>query len=82
MKEMKEKLSSILPEIAMQLPNSNILDEKQKILPFKTIPNVRKFRVDLGEYDELFKKHGIDRRQKPEFVYEKFFNHRSNRYIK
>jgi hypothetical protein len=58
-------------------PNKNSFS----ILPFKKLPNVRKFRVEISDYDDLFKKHGIKKRLPPRFTFEKYANERHNRYM-
>lgn len=49
--------------------------------PFKRIPDVRKFKVELNGHDELFGKHGIKKRNPPKFRFEKLGNSVLNRYM-
>lgn len=49
--------------------------------PFKRLPNVSKFKIKIKDYDELFAKFGIKKRQKPEMVFEKYNNGKINRYV-
>lgn len=76
--------NGIPSDVVMQPNRLNRPTEKQRksIKPFNLIPNVRKFKVHLAEYDPMFLKHGIDKRLEPTFEYEKFKNHRANRFIK
>lgn len=49
--------------------------------PFKRLPNVRKFKVKIKDYDRLFLKYGIKKRNQPEMVFEKYNNGKINRYV-
>jgi len=51
------------------------------ISPFRRLPNVRLFKVDIKSYDELFAKHGIKKRYPATFTFEKYNNGRLNRYM-
>jgi len=58
-------------------PNKKPFD----ISPFRRLPNVRLFKVDIKSYDELFAKHGIKKRYPATFTFEKYNNGRLNRYM-
>jgi len=49
--------------------------------PFKKLPNVRKFRVEISNYDEIFLKHGVKKRLQPKFTFERYNNQKLNRYM-
>lgn len=49
--------------------------------PFRPLPNVRKFKVRINDYDPVFKDHGIEKRLPPEFKFDKYTNARLNRYM-
>jgi hypothetical protein len=49
--------------------------------PFRPLPNVRKFKVRINDYDPVFKDHGIDKRLPPEFKFDKYTNGKLNRYM-
>jgi len=50
--------------------------------PFPRIPNVRKFKITLNEYDELFREHGITKRLPPTLKFEKYNNGDCLRYAR
>lgn len=49
--------------------------------PFKPIPNVRQFEVELKAFDPLFALFGIRKRFSPTITFEKFTNNKYNRYM-
>jgi hypothetical protein len=49
--------------------------------PFKPVPNVRHFEVKLRAIDPLFAMFGIKKRFSPIIKFEKFVNHKFNRYM-
>jgi len=49
--------------------------------PFKKLPNVRKFKVEISNYDEIFLKHGVKKRLQPKFTFERYNNQKLNRYM-
>jgi hypothetical protein len=48
---------------------------------FKLLPNVRKFKIEISDYDMLFAAFGIDKRQKPKMKFEFHTNGSLNRYV-
>jgi len=48
--------------------------------PFPRIANVRNFKVTVGEIDNIFKAHGMDKRQPPTLDFEPYRNQRMLRY--
>lgn len=61
-------------------------DSKQEsdgdISPFRLLPNVRKFRVKINDWDKLFLKYGIKKRISPSMKFEKYNNGKLNRYVR
>jgi hypothetical protein len=49
--------------------------------PFKPVPNVRHFEIELKAFDPLFAMFGIRKRFSPSIKFEKFSNHKYNRYM-
>jgi len=49
--------------------------------PFKTVPNVRTFKVTLRAFDPIFALFGIRKRFSPIIEFDKFKNHKYNRYM-
>jgi len=49
--------------------------------PFRPIPNVRTFEVQLSGFDWMFAVFGIRKRMKPKMEFEQFENHKLNRYM-
>lgn len=49
--------------------------------PFRRIPNVRNFKIELGVKDELMALFGIEKKFKPKLTYETYVNQRMNKYM-
>jgi len=49
--------------------------------PFKPIPNVKDFEVELNAFDPIFAIFGIKKRFSPNIKFTKYINHRYNRYM-
>lgn len=63
-------------------PESKPNKEKLDWTPMKKIPNVRKFKVILSEWDPVLLKHGIKKREfKPKLIFIRYKNHKLNKYI-
>jgi len=65
--------------------NAEVKSSKARLIlstwaPFPRIPNVRNFKVKVGEIDQIFQKHGIDKRYPPTLEYEPYRNQRMLRY--
>jgi len=54
---------------------------KKHWYPFKPIPNVRSFEVELKAFDPIFAMFGIRRRFDPAIKFTKHTNHKYNRYM-
>lgn len=52
-----------------------------KIQPFKLLPDVRDFRIELQGEDPLFKKYGLNKKIKPKLTFTRYTNRKINRYI-
>lgn len=66
-------------------PNKSIRQpQKHDVwVPFKPLPNVRKFKVILSDWDKLFMKYGLKRRlTSAQLIYTRNDNNRLNRYMK
>lgn len=50
-------------------------------LPWRPIPNIRGFKIKLRTYDWLFAAFGMESYFKPEMEFEKYKNHKLNRYL-
>jgi len=50
--------------------------------PFQRIPNVQRFKITINDYDELFLKHGIQRRIPPVLEFEPYRNAGQIRYAR
>lgn len=48
----------------------------------KRIPNVKDFKIEIQDFDDLFMKHGIQKRKVPIIIYDRHTNSSYNRYIK
>lgn len=72
--------SVVVPAKVCQKPGLNGLEEKHWG-PFRKLPNVRKFRVIVKDYDPLFKRFGITKRLPVELKYEPHANNKYNRYL-
>lgn len=59
----------------------NYAEERRIWGPFKRLPNVRNFEVELNDYDPLFAKYGIRKRIAPNLKYEPHNNNKLNRYV-
>jgi len=84
-KQINELMGSILPvtqDDSLKRIETivNDLDEKHW-LPFTRLPNVREFRVEIREMDEIFGKHGVRKRKKPILKYAPYNNKQCNRYM-
>lgn len=85
-----ERAQGILPVTKESNPKVRDLavnnqDEKHLVAdywsPIRKLPNVQKFRVELNDWDPVFKKHGIKKRIPPDFVWEPHSNNSLNRYL-
>lgn len=56
------------------------MEERRVWGPFKRLPNVRNFEVELNDYDPIFAKYGIRKRIAPNLKYEPHYNNKLNRY--
>jgi hypothetical protein len=66
-----------------QNSQTNDQDERQSVWgPFNPLPNVRKFEIELQDWDPVFQSHGIRKRLPPKFKYQPHNNNRLNRYMK
>lgn len=48
----------------------------------KFLPNVRKFRIEISDYDTLFALYGVEKRLKPKMKFEFHTNNSLNRYVR
>lgn len=71
---------SNLPQKESQKSSEYDLDKKIWG-PFKKLPNVSKFSVEISDYDELFQKWGINKRKSPNIKYEPHRNNKLNKYL-
>jgi hypothetical protein len=55
--------------------------EKEHWYPFKQIPDVKRFEVELNAFDPIFAMFGIRKRFAPKITFEKYENRRFNRYM-
>lgn len=62
------------------IPNTR-LSKRDDLGPFRLLPNVSQFQVEVGEYDPLFKAHGLSKRVDTKMHYQEHKNRRLNRYI-
>lgn len=49
--------------------------------PFQPVPNVRQFEIELNAFDPIFAMFGIRKRFSPTIKFEKFENHKYNKYM-
>lgn len=49
--------------------------------PFKSLPNVSKFKLDISDFDPLFLRYGIKKRLSPKISWLPANNNRVNRYV-
>jgi len=57
-------------------------DERKKIFgPFKSIPNVRKFKVEIGAKNHVLALFGISSKFSPTMKYEPYLNGGMNKYM-
>jgi hypothetical protein len=57
------------------------VEDESAWYPFKPIPNVRQFEVELKAFDPIFAMFGIKKRFSPTIKFEKFENNKYNRYM-
>jgi hypothetical protein len=55
--------------------------DKECWYPFRPIPDVRQFEVELNAFDPIFAMFGIRKRFSPEIKFKKFENKKFNRYM-
>jgi len=80
-KEKFEELGGILPVQVCWKPSTNIQDAKTLWGPFKKIPNVRTFKVIVGDPDPVFLRFHLTKRLPAQFDYEPHVNAKYNRYL-
>lgn len=73
-------LDSILPEKVCRKSKEN---ERDKNIwgPFQKLPNVRKFNVEISDFDPLFQEYGINKRLAPKLKYTNHRNNHLNKYM-
>jgi len=83
MKKFNQKLVASLFGNLTERMQKNSMNNQDKTLwvPFKKIPNVRNFRVELNTWDKIFLRFGIKKRLSPTFIYEKHVNDKLNKYM-
>jgi len=72
-------------QISQKMKKSTSVSQDQKHNGFKAVrllPNVRKFRIEISSYDEIFALFGIEKRLSPKMKFDFHTNGSLNRYVK
>jgi len=71
--------SPVSTEALSNKDNKSLLEE---LKPFPQIPNIRKFEIETGDLDPVFKAFDVQKKLAPRMHFEQFTNHRFVRYYK
>lgn len=85
--ETKSRISGNLPvESNSEKMNKNIHGDRDRLhngfKAVKLLPNVRKFTIEISNYDKIFAAFGIQKRMAPKLKFEYHTNGSLNRYVK
>lgn len=89
MQVLQQNIEFILNELRLSYKSLTVSEKygqkvgslKPQLQPFKLLPDVREFKIELQGEDPLFKKFGLKKNLKPRLTFTRYTNKKINRYV-